>query len=100
MSLLLEALLAASEKAANVARRCRGDEHLFGLLVQRKGAGEGNPRFVEDFKTLADVLIQEAVKRDVALRVRGAGGGSESIGRRIVRESADQSVSCCIKTKE
>ncbi|XP_050510899.1 inositol polyphosphate 1-phosphatase [Diabrotica virgifera virgifera] len=62
---LLRALIVVSEKAANIARVCRRDEHLFELLVQKKKTTEANPRFVEDFKTLADVLIQEMVKHDI-----------------------------------
>ncbi|CAH1113829.1 unnamed protein product [Psylliodes chrysocephalus] len=62
---LLKALILVSEKAANIARVCRQDEHLFQLLVQKKKSDEANPRFVEDFKTLADVLIQEMVRHDI-----------------------------------
>ncbi|XP_022911286.1 inositol polyphosphate 1-phosphatase [Onthophagus taurus] len=62
---ILESLLIVSEKAANIARTCRQNQHLFKLLVQEKGTDEANPRFVDDFKTLADVLIQEMVKHDV-----------------------------------
>ncbi|CAH1117501.1 unnamed protein product [Phaedon cochleariae] len=62
---LLVALIAVSEKAANVARLIRQNGHLFDLLVQRKKTSESNPRFVDDFKTLADVLIQEMVKHDI-----------------------------------
>lgn len=65
----LELLLKTSEKAANIARVIRQDEHLFRLLVQEKKGPEKNPRFVQDFKTLADVLIQETVKHDVGLQV-------------------------------
>lgn len=68
---LLEILITSSEKAARVARVCREDPLLFRLLVQKKRKGEANPRFVEDFKTLADVLVQELVKRDVVDTVRG-----------------------------
>ncbi|XP_021922841.1 inositol polyphosphate 1-phosphatase isoform X3 [Zootermopsis nevadensis] len=64
----LELLLKTSEKAANIARVIRQDEHLFRLLVQEKKGPEKNPRFVQDFKTLADVLIQETVKHDVGLQ--------------------------------
>uniref|UniRef100_A0A6P7G6N6 Leucine-rich repeat and guanylate kinase domain-containing protein-like n=1 Tax=Diabrotica virgifera virgifera TaxID=50390 RepID=A0A6P7G6N6_DIAVI len=66
---LLRALIVVSEKAANIARVCRRDEHLFELLVQKKKTTEANPRFVEDFKTLADVLIQEMVKHDIGKQV-------------------------------
>lgn len=66
---LLESIIVVSEKAANIARICRQDRHLFQLLVQEKGTKEANPRFVRDFKTLADVLIQETVKHDLGKKV-------------------------------
>lgn len=62
---IMEALVHASEKAANIARLCRCNEHLFPLLVQEKPIEESNPRFVKDFKTLADVLIQQTIRYDV-----------------------------------
>ncbi|CAH0553501.1 unnamed protein product [Brassicogethes aeneus] len=68
---LLQELILVSEKAANVARICRQDHHLFQLLVQKKKTDESNPRFVEDFKTLADVLIQEMVKHDIGNKFPG-----------------------------
>lgn len=61
----MEALVHASEKAANIARLCRQNEHLFPLLIEEKSAEESNPRFVKDFKTLADVLIQQTIRYDV-----------------------------------
>lgn len=67
---LLESLIVVSEKAANIARICRQDRHLFQLLVQEKSQSEANPRFVQDFKTLADVLIQETIKHDIIRKVR------------------------------
>lgn len=66
---LLESLVIVSEKAANIARACRQEECLFKLLIQEKSAQESNPRFVQDFKTLADVLIQETVKYEIAKKV-------------------------------
>lgn len=66
---LLEVILKVSEKAANIARSCRRDEALFSLLVQEKNAEEKNPRFLQDFKTLADVLIQETIRHDIGLEV-------------------------------
>lgn len=66
---LLKALAIASEKAANVARLVRQDEHLFELLVQEKTGDSANARFVRDFKTLADVLIQEMVRHDISTLV-------------------------------
>lgn len=62
---IMEALVNVSEKAANIARVCRRNEHLFSLLVQEKAPEESNPRFVKDFKTLADVLIQETIRHDI-----------------------------------
>lgn len=62
---LLSILLRVSEKAANIARACRQNDALFKLLVQEKSAEEKNPRFFKDFKTLADVLIQETIKHDI-----------------------------------
>lgn len=67
---LLEALISVSEKAANIARICRQNQHLFELLIQEKKSSEANPRFVQDFKTLADVLIQETAKCDLRKQVR------------------------------
>ena len=55
---LLQCLLCASEKAANIARACRREPALFELLVEEKT--------FQDFKTLADVLIQETVRHDVS----------------------------------
>ncbi|KAM7359319.1 inositol polyphosphate 1-phosphatase-like isoform 2-T6 [Cochliomyia hominivorax] len=62
---LLRSLINASEKAANIARICRSNEQLLALLVQEKTGDEANARFEHDFKTLADVLIQETIKHDV-----------------------------------
>ncbi|KAJ1520964.1 hypothetical protein ONE63_004039 [Megalurothrips usitatus] len=55
-------MLTLSERAGNIARRIRKDDHLIELLTQKKEGDEANPRFVQDFKTLADVLIQETVR--------------------------------------
>lgn len=68
-SRLLKALCIASEKAANIARLVRRNEHLFDLLVQEKTGDSANARFVRDFKTLADVLIQEMVKHELGALV-------------------------------
>lgn len=66
---LIKSLIIVSEKAANIARLCRQNGHLFKLLIQKKSTEEQNPRFVDDFKTLADVLIQEVVKHDIGHKV-------------------------------
>jgi inositol polyphosphate 1-phosphatase len=65
----LISLIASSEKAANIARTCRANSELFSLLVEEKiGAGK-NQRFFQDFKTLADVIIQEMIKFDIGTKV-------------------------------
>lgn len=68
-SKLLRSLLKVSEKAANIARACRQNEVLFELLIQEKKSVEKNPRFFQDFKTLADVLIQETIRHDIGVEV-------------------------------
>uniref|UniRef100_A0A8C4QNM2 Si:ch211-160o17.2 n=1 Tax=Eptatretus burgeri TaxID=7764 RepID=A0A8C4QNM2_EPTBU len=65
---LLHCLVQASEKAAAIARLCRSENALFELLVQEKTGGDKNKKFVSDFKTLADVLIQEVIKHDVGVK--------------------------------
>ncbi|CAB3386120.1 Hypothetical predicted protein [Cloeon dipterum] len=65
MKSFLQAIINVSEKAANIARACRREVQLFRLLVQEKSNEEKNQRFVQDFKTLADVLIQETVKHEL-----------------------------------
>ncbi|XP_073815576.1 inositol polyphosphate 1-phosphatase-like isoform X3 [Musca autumnalis] len=62
---LLRSLINAAEKAANIARICRSNQQLLSLLIREKTGDEANKRFEHDFKTLADVLIQEAIKYDV-----------------------------------
>ncbi|XP_053907363.1 inositol polyphosphate 1-phosphatase [Cuculus canorus] len=62
---VLQALVGVSEKASRVARLCRGEEPLCQLLVAEKTGPERNSRFQRDFKTLADVLIQEVIKHDL-----------------------------------
>ncbi|KAB7499176.1 Inositol polyphosphate 1-phosphatase [Armadillidium nasatum] len=64
----LQTLLNFSERAAKLARAIRQDPRLFSLLVEEKGELEKNKRFSQDFKTLADVLIQESLKYYVALK--------------------------------
>jgi len=68
-SLVLE-VLRVSEKAASLARIVRSEETLFELLVQEKKGDQSNKRFVHDFKTLADVLVQETVHHDLGKKVR------------------------------
>ncbi|KAL2087923.1 hypothetical protein ACEWY4_016751 [Coilia grayii] len=69
MSELMVALVQASEKAANIARSCRQEEALFSLLIEEKKSG--NRKISADFKTLADVLVQEVIKHDIGKRFPG-----------------------------
>lgn len=75
MSDILRELLRVSEKAANIARACRQQEALFQLLVQEKKDAEKNKKFAADFKTLADVLVQEVIKQNMENKVRGQDQG-------------------------
>lgn len=65
MADLLRLLLQVAEKSANVARVCRQEAPLFQLLVQEKTGDDKNKKFIQDFKTLADVVIQELIRHDV-----------------------------------
>lgn len=69
MAELLRLLLSVAEKAANVARVCRQEAPLFELLVQEKTGADKNKKFIQDFKTLADVVIQEMIRHDVCAQV-------------------------------
>uniref|UniRef100_A0A8C4P4Q9 INPP phosphatase n=1 Tax=Dromaius novaehollandiae TaxID=8790 RepID=A0A8C4P4Q9_DRONO len=86
MAGLLQTLVRVSEKAAHIARLCRQEDALFHLLVAEKTGADRNERFVQDFKTLADVLIQEVIKHDVGKEVgavgRGVGRAPPPWGRR------------------
>ncbi|EMP31015.1 Inositol polyphosphate 1-phosphatase [Chelonia mydas] len=65
MSALLKSLVGASEKSARIPQLCRQEEALFQLLIEEKTGTDKNKKFVQDCKTLADVLIQEVIKHDV-----------------------------------
>ncbi|TKC50691.1 hypothetical protein EI555_001032 [Monodon monoceros] len=73
MSGILRELLCVSEKAANIARACRQQEALFQLLIEEKKEGEKNKKFAVDFKTLADVLVQEVIKQNMENKFPGLG---------------------------
>ncbi|CAH0729323.1 unnamed protein product, partial [Brenthis ino] len=62
MTHILEVLINASEKAAIVARSCCEHSNTETLVVAEKCETEANIRFEKDFKTIADVLAQEAAK--------------------------------------
>ncbi|XP_054555917.1 inositol polyphosphate 1-phosphatase isoform X2 [Talpa occidentalis] len=81
MSDILRELLCVSERAANIARACRQQEALFQLLIEEKKEGEKNKKFAVDFKTLADVLVQEVIKQNMENKFPGLGNkvlGEES----------------------
>ncbi|XP_078321043.1 inositol polyphosphate 1-phosphatase-like isoform X1 [Crassostrea virginica] len=78
---LIQALVNASEKGAKIARVIRAESALLELLVQEKCGDQKNRRFLQDFKTLADVLVQEIVRHDLSGQFPGIGGsiyGEES----------------------
>eukprot|EP01103_Thecamoeba_quadrilineata_P019248 TRINITY_DN7704_c0_g1_i1.p1 TRINITY_DN7704_c0_g1~~TRINITY_DN7704_c0_g1_i1.p1 ORF type:complete len:391 (+),score=75.78 TRINITY_DN7704_c0_g1_i1:87-1259(+) len=61
---LVRVLAQLSEKAAAIARFCRNEKDSFESMVELKEADK-NVRFLKDFKTIADVLIQEFVKKEI-----------------------------------
>lgn len=66
MAALLECLIKLSEKAGNLARIIRSENALFQLLVERKDdILKNDDSFVQDFKTLGDVLIQEMIRFEI-----------------------------------
>ncbi|XP_069471767.1 inositol polyphosphate 1-phosphatase [Ambystoma mexicanum] len=71
MSAVLRELVRAAEKAACIARASRLEESLFQLLIEEKKEGEKNKKFVTDFKTLTDVLVQEVIKHDLGKKFPG-----------------------------
>jgi len=73
MSELFRTLINFSERAGNIARSIRNEPKLFSLLVEEKGEEEKNIKFAQDFKTLADVLIQEALKHHIFLKYPSLG---------------------------
>ena len=68
MEIILEALLSLSEKGARLARLFRLHTD---LLTEEKTEDTKNKRFSTDYKTLADVLIQETFKHFLSQKVRG-----------------------------
>ncbi|XP_038605340.1 inositol polyphosphate 1-phosphatase [Tachyglossus aculeatus] len=71
MAEVLRELVRVSEKAADIARACRQQDTLFQLLVEEKKDGDKNKKFVNDFKTLADVLVQEVIKHHLGQKFPG-----------------------------
>ena len=63
---LLMSLLRAGAKASKIARLCRAEKALFSILIQEKGKLQNENM---DFKTLADVFIQQVVKMEISSMV-------------------------------
>lgn len=73
MANVLEALIYASERAACVARACAESLSDDNLVVTEKSGDEANSRFEHDFKTIADVLAQEAAKVEIGRHCKELG---------------------------
>ena len=69
LSDLLNEVTGVSEASAELARAIRSEHALFELLVEEKTGDSKNKRFVQDFKTLADVVVQEMVKHNLGTKV-------------------------------
>ena len=65
-SALLSKLIECGYKASKIAKVCREKPHLFKILVQEKGVLSNNS---VDFKTLADVFIQQVIKKELEGKV-------------------------------
>ncbi|EDV26661.1 uncharacterized protein TRIADDRAFT_22251 [Trichoplax adhaerens] len=62
-------IINCAEKAAVLARVVRSEAIMLKLLIEEKTDKNcKNDRFVHDFKTLVDVLIQEMVKHEIAAK--------------------------------
>ena len=66
---LVQVTLDFSEKAAVIAQSIREDDQLFQLLVEEKTGATKNERFTQDFKTLADVVIQQLLCHQIKEKV-------------------------------
>ncbi|KAK8735938.1 hypothetical protein OTU49_005131, partial [Cherax quadricarinatus] len=98
MAELIKILLNFSERAGEIARSIRQEPKLFTLLVEEKGENEKNQRFTHDFKTLADVLIQESLRHHLVQMIPSLGDhvhGEESaeftntLGEKIIVKICD-----------
>ncbi|KAK3591996.1 hypothetical protein CHS0354_031501 [Potamilus streckersoni] len=94
---LLNALLNVSEKGANIARIIRSESSLLDLLVQEKKGDQKNERFLQDFKTLADVLVQELVRYDLVEQFPGLRGSIHGEESNKFTNTLGESVSVSIK---
>ncbi len=92
MNDILNCLLEITEKSSEIAREIRWNPVLLARLVQEKSESSKNARFVQDFKTLADVLIQELAKHELKRFPRLAVYGEEN--GEIVSESGGTTKIC------
>lgn len=63
---LLASLIRAGAKASKIAQLCRAEKSLFSILVQEKGKRQNSSL---DFKTLADVFIQQVAQSEISSQV-------------------------------
>nr|XP_002131415.1 inositol polyphosphate 1-phosphatase-like [Ciona intestinalis] len=77
---VLVSLLTAGLKATRIAQACRERKQLFEILVQEKGKLRNN---VADFKTLADVFIQQVAKTELEKKI-------PSLGERVFGEENNE----------
>nr|CAB3256215.1 inositol polyphosphate 1-phosphatase-like [Phallusia mammillata] len=77
---LLLGMLKAGQKATKIAQLCRAEKDLFEILVQEKGRLKSNDL---DFKTLADVFIQQVAKSELEKEFPG-------IGKRVYGEENNE----------
>ena len=63
---LLFSLIRAGAKACKIAHLCRAEKSLFSILVQEKGKKQNASL---DFKTLADVFIQQVAQNEISSHV-------------------------------
>lgn len=66
---ILEVLIQLSHRAAHLAQLIRSEPELLKLLTEEKVGDEKNAGFEKDFKTLADILIQEMVRYEISVKV-------------------------------
>ena len=70
---LLQLFLEVAEKATQIARVIRKEKALLELLIEEKPEIKKNHQYFQDFKTLADVLIQETVRHFISQKVSSGG---------------------------
>ncbi|KAK1336483.1 hypothetical protein QTO34_002512 [Cnephaeus nilssonii] len=90
MSAILRELLRVSEKAAHIARACRQQDALFQLLIEEKKGGDKNKKFAVDFKTLADVLVQEVIKRHVESKVSETSNSFQAWRKKFLEKKSNE----------